>query len=165
MYRHRISLVRLAREHPSLFVFAAVLGAVALWHDGKEVQRARDSRAEPVLTELKAFVRVPLTRLDVIPHPTSHAVFAYSTAADDQLSLFREAAERADAKPVSGHSGAIFEAELILENPDGKIRFLATVHEREPLDLFLEPASLLEKHAGRKLLARHLSSDQTAGIR
>lgn len=133
----RPNLFRLARENKLIFALAAVLAGVGMWHSQKEARHLSESRVEPLLIELHEFLRVPLQRIQVIPVFSSREDFAYSIDAPDQLARFRESAHRADAKQVSGHSGALFEADLILENAERQIRFLATVHEREPLDLFL----------------------------
>lgn len=96
-----------------------------------------ESRVRPLLIELEEFLQVPLQEIRVIPVFSSSEDFAYSIDSPDQLAPFRESADRADAEDVSGHSGRLFEADLILTNADRQIRFLATVHEREPHDLFL----------------------------
>ena len=133
----RLSLLGLAREHPWIFALTAVLAGVGMWQSEKESRAARESRVRPLLVELDEFLRVPLQEIRVIPVFSSSEDFAYSIDTPDQLARFRALAQRADAKQVSGHSGEVFEADLILENAERQIRFLATVHKREPLDLFL----------------------------
>jgi hypothetical protein len=56
---------------------------------------------------------------------------------DEQSTRFIAASAFADQQRISGHSGPILEAKLVIVTPQGPLEYYATVNRYEPNDLFL----------------------------
>jgi len=94
----------------------------------------------------------PLKKILIKPGQSSQATeIAITTAAD--LIEVQNALQHADLKPVSGHSGEIFESTItFVAANDTVLKFRATVHKYEPEDLYLSP-DLLQQTKPRVFVA------------
>ena len=98
----------------------------------------------------KGFLRIvrnltPLKKIIIQPYPFSPAKWEIVVTNVADLAQVHKALQQADLKPVSGHSGEIFESVITFVASDERIiKTRATVHKYEPDDLYLSPVLFQE---------------------
>lgn len=75
--------------------------------------------------------------IEITPYQLSRENWVYVISDKESLAPFIVSAEKADAKPISGHSGPIYECTIIINVDDYQTKYLATVHKYERDDLYI----------------------------
>lgn len=122
---------------PGLLLFslaaiaAAVVGVI-------EIGRGQIQDAAFTTSVRSVFLTNEISSIEITPDQLSPKTWHYVVSEKSTLFAFREAAIRAETKPISGHSGPVAEWTLVVHFLSGTTcRYLASVNRLDTGDLFL----------------------------
>jgi len=141
------------RTKAALLVVIAIPVGI-LFFKGIAVYRAAlvAPHKERVATRLKEFLGHGLTTLVITPDKLDElagADFRYVITDPAKIAIVRKAALNVDFGTISGHSGPIWEAIIVLKNDIAELRYRASVHIYEPDDLFLSTSFIRLREDGQ----------------
>jgi len=115
------------------------------------VTTSRDERVQNTVMvhDLQSIMTEPFVEISLTPYQLKPGNWKVVLSEEMELKRLMDAISLADIQTISGHSGPIGEWTLSLKFKSGKIyRYLASVHEYEPSDLFLTDTFYIQTRSG-----------------